>query len=50
MKGNNEILKPTTPCCDKGVTEINQNFVVEENTVVISEGVSAGEADSDLFD
>lgn len=52
MKANNEVTSSNSNCnsCDKPNVEVTNRFVVEEETIIISEGVSAGESDNDLFE
>lgn len=50
MKANNEITNSSNcTSCEKPKVEVTNRFVVEEETIIISEGVSAGESDNDLF-
>ena len=53
MKANNEVTSSTSnncTACEKPNVEVTNRFVVEEETIIISEGVSAGESDNDLFE
>ena len=57
MKGSNKVHKNTTgstgPCkgCEdeKPIDVVNQ-FIVEEETIIITEGNSSPETDEDLFE
>lgn len=49
MKDNNNNAKGCKGCESEKPIEVTNKFIVEEETIIVSEGVSSGESDTDLF-